>query len=86
MAVIWPFSASDLKSGLPPRGPVDRRVLLRKWLFGLGAVTLVIAAGFLGAQLGRIAAPTVVRWQVDMVDSTNQAPPLPHLPQSPFAR
>ena len=71
---------------LPPGRPADRRVLLRESLFGLAALSLVIAAGFLGWHLGRLAAPTVVRWQIELTDSANQAPPLPHLPASPFAR
>lgn len=71
---------------LPPGRPVDHRLLLRELLFGLAALSLVIAVGFLGWHLARLAAPTVVRWQIERTDSTNQAPPLPHLPPSPFAQ
>ena len=71
---------------LPPGRPADRRAILRESLFGLAALSLVIAVGFLGWHLGRLAAPIVVRWQIERTDSTIQPPPLPHLPASPFAR
>ncbi|TDC29256.1 hypothetical protein E1211_26340 [Micromonospora sp. 15K316] len=86
MAVMWPLGPQVLKRGLLPRRPVGRRVALRKGLLGLAALALVIAAGLLGAQLGRLAAPTVVRWQVERIDSGNEAPSLPPLPPSPFGR
>ncbi|RKN55822.1 hypothetical protein D7193_14570 [Micromonospora costi] len=83
----WPFGAKGgLRNGLPPGPPVDRRALLRSWLLVLAALVLVIMAGIFGSQLGRLAAPTLVRWQIDYIDSRNEPPPLPALPQSPFAR
>ncbi|MEU8259104.1 hypothetical protein AB0C02_00560 [Micromonospora sp. NPDC048999] len=82
MAVMGPLWAGDP----PPRRPADRWVLLRTWLFGLAAVSLVIAVGFLGWQLARLAAPTVVRRQIDVIDANTEAPPRPHLPASPFER
>lgn len=86
MAVTGPQWAGDAKSGLPPGRPADRRMLLRNWLFGLAVVSLVIAVGFLGWHLARLAAPTVVRWQISVIDARSDAPPRPHLPASPFAR
>ncbi|MFU8853589.1 hypothetical protein ACNAW0_21765 [Micromonospora sp. SL1-18] len=86
MAVMWPLWTGDLKSGLPSRRPADRRVLLRNWLFGLAAVSLVVAVGLVGWQFARLAAPTVVRWQISVIDANSDAPPRPHLPASPFAR
>ncbi|MFJ8581844.1 hypothetical protein [Micromonospora sp. NPDC093277] len=86
MAVIPPHWAGNLKSGPPPRLPVDRRVRLQEWLFGLAAVSLVITAGILSWHLARLAAPTIVRWQITVTDANNDAPPRPELPISPFAR
>ncbi|MFC3500573.1 hypothetical protein ACFOOK_06265 [Micromonospora krabiensis] len=72
------------RGGLPPGQPVDRRAALREALFGLAVLALAVAAGLLGAQLGRLAAPTVVRWQIERVDEATDAPPRPPLPRSPF--
>ncbi|MGY0004787.1 hypothetical protein [Micromonospora sp. I033] len=86
MALMWPPWAGDLKNGLPPRPPLARRTLLRAWLFGLVAVSLVIGAVVLGWHLARLAAPTVVRWQINGIDADSDSPPRPHLPPAPFAR
>ncbi|MFD0783527.1 hypothetical protein ACFQZ8_06315 [Micromonospora azadirachtae] len=86
MAVMWPLSPEALKRGLLPGRPGGRHVMLREGLFALVALVLVIAAGLLGAWLGTLAAPTVVRWQIERIDSRNDAPPITSLPESPFGR
>ncbi|MEH1055445.1 hypothetical protein V6U89_09580 [Micromonospora sp. CPCC 206171] len=47
---------------------------------------LVVAVGVLAWYAGRGAAPVLVRWQTDRADADSIAPPLPPLPDSPFAR
>ncbi|WP_157748115.1 hypothetical protein [Micromonospora echinaurantiaca] len=49
-------------------------------------MSLIIAAGVVAWHIGRLAAPTIGRWQITVTDEARDAPPLPDLPTSPFAR
>ncbi|MEU7925409.1 hypothetical protein [Micromonospora sp. NPDC049107] len=49
-------------------------------------MALVIAVGVLAWRVSRLAAPTLVNWQITVVDETGDAPPLPDLPADPFPR
>lgn len=73
----------------PPRRRqrVDWEVRLRQWLAGLVAVSLVLAVRLPGPELAGYVAPTIVEWQSRIIDMTSgETPPLPPLPDSPFAR
>lgn len=80
-----PFPWIPVPGDLRPRG-LDRRMLVRQWLLAAAAVSLIIAAGVVAWHVGRLAAPTIGRWQITITDQTRDAPPLPDLPASPFAR
>ncbi|MEV0807149.1 hypothetical protein [Micromonospora sp. NPDC050200] len=84
--MTWPQWLFELEHSPPPRHPVDGRAALRTLLAVLVVGTLVVAVGVLAWHAGRWAAPTLVRWQTDWADERSQAPPLPEMPDSPFAR
>ncbi|SCE99888.1 hypothetical protein GA0074696_2131 [Micromonospora purpureochromogenes] len=84
--MTWPQWLFELEHDPPPRHPVDGRAALRRLLAVVVVGALVVAVGVLAWHAGRWAAPTLVRWQTDRVDAGSDAPPLPPLPDSPFAR
>ncbi|SCE69276.1 hypothetical protein GA0070607_0445 [Micromonospora coriariae] len=86
MAMNGPPSWAPPSENLQPLRRLDRRVLLRQWLLVAAAVSLIIAVGIVAWRVGRLAAPTLVRWQITLTDVTRDAPPRPDLPASPFAR
>ncbi|MBF9134440.1 hypothetical protein I0C86_36755 [Plantactinospora sp. S1510] len=45
------------------------------------AISLVIAFGIFGWHVGRLAAPTVVEWQINIIDARSDAPEQPRLPE-----
>ncbi|WP_435206539.1 hypothetical protein [Micromonospora sp. bgisy143] len=79
-----PMWAPFLKDPQPPRA--DERLSLRQLLLVAAAVSLVIAVGVVAWHPSRLAAPTLVDWQIAVLDGTSDAPPLPDLPADPFAR
>lgn len=66
---------------LPRPHPIDRRACLLRWPFSLMAISLVIAFGIFGWHVGRLAAPTVVEWQINIIDARSDAPEQPRLPE-----
>ncbi|MBM0258229.1 hypothetical protein [Micromonospora sp. 4G55] len=84
--MTWPQWLFELEHSPPPRHPVDRRATLRGLSAVLVVAALAVAVGVLAWYAGRGAAPVLVRWQTDRVDAGSDAPPLPPLPDSPFAR
>ncbi|MEU0551639.1 hypothetical protein [Micromonospora sp. NPDC005979] len=86
MAMIGPPSWALRRKNLQPPPRSDRRVSPWQWLLVAGAVLLVIAVGVLAWRVSRLAVPTLVNWQITVVDETSDAPPLPDLPADPFTR
>jgi len=83
VAMIGPPIWALWKNLQPPRRS-DERLSPRQWLLVAAAAALVIAVGVVAWHVSRLAAPTLVDWQITVLDGTSDAPPLPDLPVDPF--